>query len=332
MRVRPPQGEVTVDTSAGEPLSCGKMESLSEALSDLADRIEAVGLTQDTLQDVDALRLKVNYFAGWEGYRRKTVSSWDGVTKDTLLKLAKVLTWCYRADGSKHSPDEIMAELRTLSTFALRLARPGNGKMQGLPCSPEKMSEIVADLRTLASAADASSGKGGDVSDLASYIRMDLREVFGALHEEKIGQYTAWRKNLDDRESPFGALVEGGWMLLDSIVTRRAPTDCAAKLVTLADELDARFKRLCDSEPTADARSKPADAGDAPGAVKPPVVGSLSNPMPKSHIMKVLGIDGRKRFESWAKGKLVPVGENRQLWQVRLDLCASNERAKLEKA
>lgn len=58
----------------------------------------------------------------------------------------------------------------------------------------------------------------------------------------------------------------------------------------------------------------------------------LSKPMPKSQIMRALGIDGRKRFATWAKGKLIQVGNNRQLWQVRLNSCAANERAKIERA
>ncbi len=58
----------------------------------------------------------------------------------------------------------------------------------------------------------------------------------------------------------------------------------------------------------------------------------LSRPMSKSNMMKALGIDGQKRFATWAKGKLKQVGDNRQLWQVRLNACAPNERAKLEKA
>jgi hypothetical protein len=56
----------------------------------------------------------------------------------------------------------------------------------------------------------------------------------------------------------------------------------------------------------------------------------LSKPMPKSHIMQALRIDGRKQFETWAKGKLIQVEGNRQLWQVRLNKCDANARAKLE--
>ena len=47
--------------------------------------------------------------------------------------------------------------------------------------------------------------------------------------------------------------------------------------------------------------------------------------------MQAVGLDSYKSFNTWAKDNLVQVGNNRQLWQVYLDRCASNERAKLEK-
>lgn len=58
----------------------------------------------------------------------------------------------------------------------------------------------------------------------------------------------------------------------------------------------------------------------------------LSRPMPKSQIMRALGIDGEKRFATWSEGKLIQVAKNRQLWQVRLNLCAPNEQTRLERA
>lgn len=61
--------------------------------------------------------------------------------------------------------------------------------------------------------------------------------------------------------------------------------------------------------------------------------GPLSPPVTKSAIMKVLRLPGYRAFNTWAKDgdKLQQVGNNRQLWQVRLDRCAPNERAKFAK-
>ncbi len=98
---------------------------------------------------------------------------------------------------------------------------------------------------------------------------------------------------------------------------------CLCRRFALAEENEAQRKALV-------SQVKQAEVVEA---TEPPVVGEpLSKPMSKSDIMAILKIDGRKRFETWAEGKLVQVGTNRQLWQVRLNSCAPNERAKLEKA
>jgi hypothetical protein len=274
----------------GEPLSCGKMHSLGRALHDMADRIKAVGLTQETTKAVGVLRLNVNYFLRWKGYQEQVVSSWDGAAQDVLHKLACILNWCCPSSGGKHDPDEITAELRTLAAYAEKLAGGKSEAALGLPCSPEETVEIVGNLRTLAAAVDGSP-KGYDVIELAWRIDSALANIYGGLHSEEIGDGRARERTLGDEGLPLAALVVATKNLLREIEERRAPADCGVKLLRLADEVDTRFNRLCEREPTPDGESKPASTGEAqaePRLNAKSKPGDAGNAMKQSETVKAL--------------------------------------------
>ncbi len=76
-------------------------------------------------------------------------------------------------------------------------------------------------------------------------------------------------------------------------------------------------------------KSTPAGMGDAVQAAPLPN-GDLSVPMSKKQIKAAIGIEQDRSFEAWAEGKLYKI--NRQTFQVILDKCAPNERAKFEQA
>lgn len=59
--------------------------------------------------------------------------------------------------------------------------------------------------------------------------------------------------------------------------------------------------------------------------------GEWSNPMTKSEMMKKVGIDGYKKFNTFAKQYGLRPAGNRQLWQLRLDKMDKNTRRKFEK-
>lgn len=61
-------------------------------------------------------------------------------------------------------------------------------------------------------------------------------------------------------------------------------------------------------------------------------VGEWSNPMTKSTMMSKIGIDGYKKFNTFAKQHGLQQAGNRQLWQIRLDRMDKNTRQKFEKA
>jgi hypothetical protein len=60
--------------------------------------------------------------------------------------------------------------------------------------------------------------------------------------------------------------------------------------------------------------------------------GEWSNPMTKSAMMSRVGIDGYKKFNTFAKQYGLRKAGNRQLWQIRLDNMDENTRKKFEKA
>ena len=60
--------------------------------------------------------------------------------------------------------------------------------------------------------------------------------------------------------------------------------------------------------------------------------GEWSNPMTKSAMMSRVGIDGYKKFNTFAKQHGLQQAGNRQLWQICLDGMDKNTRQKLEKA
>jgi len=61
-----------------------------------------------------------------------------------------------------------------------------------------------------------------------------------------------------------------------------------------------------------------------------PLEGEWSNPMTKSALMKKVGIDGYKKFDTFAKRFGLRQAGNRQLWEIRIDKMARNIRKKFE--
>lgn len=94
-----------------------------------------------------------------------------------------------------------------------------------------------------------------------------------------------------------------------------------------ADPLDGLAKILQWCENASEAESAQSDHDEPTASPDEP----LSTPQSKSKIMATVGIDSPRKFAAWSEGKLKQVADNRQLWQVRLNLCATNERAKLQK-
>ena len=80
----------------------------------------------------------------------------------------------------------------------------------------------------------------------------------------------------------------------------------------------------------------PPSGGNARKAKKPkdrtPLEGEWSDPMTKSAMMSRVGIDGYKKFNTFAKQHGLHKAGNRQLWQIRLDGMDKTTRQKLEKA
>lgn len=109
-------------------------------------------------------------------------------------------------------------------------------KARDLSCSPEEMAEILAGLRTLAAAADASAERE-DVRKLALRIEERLGPINGRFAMEEVGDEIL-RRTLDDDELPLAAVMMATMDMLLAIQLGSTPADCGEKLRTLADSLD----------------------------------------------------------------------------------------------
>jgi len=75
----------------------------------------------------------------------------------------------------------------------------------------------------------------------------------------------------------------------------------------------------------------PDDSMQGQGNKRQVSPGELSNPMTKSAMMSRVGIDGYKKFNTFAKQHGLQQAGNRQLWQIRLDRMDKNTKQKFEK-
>lgn len=324
MKVRIPQSEVgkydpgSFDTRAGEPLSCEKMNGLAQAMLDLAERIKATGLTERTRKDdVNPLRLNVGYLVGWPGYRKATVSSWDGAAGDLLLRLGKVLNWCYSSSGGKHGPDEIVAELQTLGAYARKLA----GAKTGLDEGSVNWTDLVRRLRTVADAFDGSPVSPGtiDLASIASWVAMD---AYGALRWQPAEGKTVERETTEAEDEILG-LLSGVRDLLKTIMDRRADPDAGRFLRGKADSIEELLRDGSvdaggvQNKPMLAAGSKSPDPEDTPPG--PNGSEKWSRPMPLTDLAdRILKSPTKYRKLKSVYGKrLKKLGD--KSWAIRYD-------------
>jgi hypothetical protein len=110
------------------------------------------------------------------------------------------------------------------------------------------------------------------------------------------------------------------------------PAKAAPELAAGAWREVARLAELAtaersDDEPRVQAiQQRDLPPGDLPPGDLPP--GEWSKPMSKTEMMVALRIDGRKRFNTFANGRLLQAG-NRQTWRLRLDRLSENEKKRL---
>ncbi len=223
-----------------EPLTLAKLRRLAETVNDLAERIEAVGLTAATRADVDRLRLTVRHSARWDGLRDGSGPPWAGEAEDLLTKALSPLNWCYASDGGKHTDSEIVAALRRLSARMAKLAGGQAEPVADRGWTPEEAAEIVAGLRTLAAAVDCEPS-GHATGALAARIEWSLANVYGGL---------CGREETAD-EMALAAIVGSTMTLLQKIEQRALPADTGAKLRAAADAMEAAFGEIDGERPAA---------------------------------------------------------------------------------
>lgn len=126
----------------------------------------------------------------------------------------------------------------------------------------EKIGPIAEDMRALAPAANASP-MGAHTRTWALRLGGQMGRLHGIFSMVDAGEETRYR-DLDEEELRLAALMGSVVGLLESFRFGPVPDDCGSKLRELADELEARFGRLCESEtPVRDgARPEGLDAGE----------------------------------------------------------------------
>lgn len=154
MRVRKPTADLPPTAPPHtEPLTLPKLRRLAEGVNDLAERIEAVGLTEGTRDDVDRIRLTACHYLRWGGLRDESAPPWAGYARDLLAKMLSPLNWCYASDGGKHTAAEIVAALRRLSACMAKVAggdRKSPLALAKIACVQKNTSDPRSDSRVMA--------------------------------------------------------------------------------------------------------------------------------------------------------------------------------------
>jgi len=125
-------------------------------------------------------------------------------------------------------------------------------------------------------------------------------------------------------------LDEGVEFLLNTILSGSYTTREHPNIYLIRNALNEGEKVVADEK--LKKNKTPDDSMQGQGNNRRVSSGEWSNPMTKSAMMSRVGIDGYKKFNTFAKQHGLQQAGNRQLWQICLDGMDKNTRQKLEKA